>query len=396
MNSEHHIRLLFKKYLANECSAPEAAELIDIIQSGENKELIESLISQHFGNYAADELLYKAASEQLFKKLDLSTGNGAILIEPRRKPIYLKIAAAIVVMLAAYTAFYFLKPASASRSTVITAPQDDVLPGGNKATLVLSDGQQVELNNLQVGGIAEDKGVVIKKPADGQLAYYTSHNSKPSGLNTVKTPKGGQYQVILPDGSKVWLNAASSITYPAVFNALERRVTLTGEGYFEIVAMMKNNKKVPFIVESGKQKIEVLGTRFNVNAYDDETGIKTTLIEGKVKVVTENETVILKPSQEFNLRSEGISTKKVDVEPVIDWKNGDFIFADEDIKSIMRKIGRWYNVELVYESEIPNENLSGQISRSRNLSEVLRMLELSGDTKFRIENSTIYISHSKK
>ncbi|MBX2924012.1 MAG: FecR family protein [Chitinophagaceae bacterium] len=397
MNSEQHIRLLFKKYLANDCSASEAAELIDMIRSGENKVLIENLISQHLGNYAADESLYKAASEQLFKKLDLSAGSEEILIAPHRKPMYLKIAAAIVVMLAAYTTFYFLKSTAANRSTVITVPQDDVLPGGNKAILVLSDGHQVELNEMQVGkNIAEEEGVIIKKSADGQLAYHSGNNHKPGGLNTVKTPKGGQFQVILPDGSKVWLNAASSVTYPAVFNASERRVILTGEGYFEVATVMRNNKKVPFIVESGKQKIEVLGTRFNVNAYDDETGIKTTLIEGKVKVVTENETVILKPSQEFNLRAEGISTKKVDVEPVIDWKNGDFIFADEDIKSIMRKIGRWYNVELVYESEIPNENLSGQISRSRNLSDVLRMLELSGDTKFRIINNTIHISYSKK
>ena len=140
----------------------------------------------------------------------------------------------------------------------------------------------------------------------------------------------------------------------------------------------------------------MLGTKFNVNAYDDETGIKTTLIEGKVKVTTENETVILKPNQEFDLGAEGISTKKVDVEPAIDWKNGDFIFADENIQSIMRKLARWYNVKVVYDSEVPEESLSGQISRNRNLSEVLRMLELSGDTKFRIENDSVHISFHKK
>lgn len=392
---KHHqeIIILFRKYIDNQCTREEAQKLIDLIRSGENQQLLQSLLDQTFDKEAGNHLLYKSHTERIFKKLNLSA---VPEINPRRKPLYPKMAAAFIAILIGCIAFYLLQTKPADRPVAAIAPQD-VLPGGNKAILVLSDGHQVKLNDMQVGkNIAEEEGVIIKKSADGQLSYHSGNNHKPGGLNMVKTPKGGQFQVILPDGSKVWLNAASSITYPAVFNAAERRVILTGEGYFEIATVIRNNKKVPFIVESGKQKTEVLGTRFNINAYDDETGIKTTLIEGKVKVITENETVILKPSQEFNLRAEGISTKKVDVEPVIDWKNGDFIFADEDIKSIMRKIARWYNVELVYESEIPSENLSGQISRSRNLSDVLRMLELSGDTKFRIINNTIHISYYKK
>lgn len=396
MNSEQHISLLFKKYLLNDCTPEEAEELINYIRSGENQRLVESLLDQSLGQEGADQTLYKARTERIFKNLDLSKTHELLEeTKPPKKTMYLALAAAIAIILVTYATSHLVKTTPANQQATIAVLQD-VLPGGNKATLVLSDGKQFDLKDLRVGSIAEDAGVVIKKSADGQLAYPTSGSNKLSGLNTVKTPKGGQYQVILPDGSKVWLNAASSITYPAAFNAAERRVTLTGEGYFEITPMVKNKKKVPFIVETGKQKIEVLGTRFNVNAYDDETGIKTTLIEGKVKVVTDNETVILKPSQEFNLRAEGISTKKVDVEPAIDWKNGDFIFADEDIKSIMRKIARWYNVELVYESDIPEENLSGQISRNRNLSEVLRMLELSGDTKFKIESGVIHISRTKK
>lgn len=397
MNSEQRIGILFKKYLANDCTPEEAAELIDIIRSGEKKELIEKIIGQHLEDEPADRLNHDAATEKVFQKLELPGAVEPVIVKSSWTiPAYLKVAAAVLLIaVSSYITYTFLN--SSKKELPVASVAQDVAPGGNKATLLLSDGKEVVLSEMQVGKITEDGGTIIKKSADGQLAYITtSSSSNPNASNTVKTPKGGQYQVILPDGSKVWLNAASSITYPAAFSNNERRVKLTGEGYFEITTVLKHNKKVPFIVETGKQKIEVLGTRFNVNAYDDESGIKTTLIEGKVKVVTDNETVILKPNQEFNLRSEGISTKKVDVEPAIDWTNGDFIFAEENIKSIMRKVARWYNVELIYESDIPDENLSGQISRNRNLSEVLRMLALSSDTKFRIENGAVHISYEKK
>ena len=397
MKSEHRIKTLFKKYLVNDCTPEEAAELIDIIRSGTEKNMIKTLIHQQLEDENPGEFLYQVETKEVFKKLDLQDSE----IKSRRnffwmfRP-YLKVAAAVIVIIGlsviAYSVFLPAKKNIAADKII-----QDVAPGGNRAILFLSDGKQVDLDNLRVGNIAEEGGVIIKKSADGQLAYFITENSNSRiAVNTVKTPKGGQYQVILPDGSKVWLNAASSITYPASFSSGSRHVVLTGEGYFEIMPLIKNKKKVPFIVESGKQKIEVLGTRFNVNAYDDEKAIKTTLIEGKVKVTTENETVLLKPNQEFNLRSEGISTKNVDAETAIDWTNGDFIFAEEDVKSVMRKIARWYNVDVLYDSDIPDESLSGQISRNRNLSEVLRMLELSGDTKFKIENGTVHISYQGK
>lgn len=396
MNPRQAIEILLQKYLANEATPEEARQLIDLIRSGEHDAAIQAALHQSIDKDATDPLLYREQTDRIFKNLDLEVQEVPTVVLPiAKKPLYLKIAATIALILLGTAAFFTLRK-PASKEVPQQVALRDVLPGGNKATLVLSNGQQVELNNLQLGNVTEDAGAIIKKSADGQLVYATTSNNKLKGLNTVKTPRGGQYQVILPDGSKVWLNAASSITYPAVFNTSERRVILKGEGYFEIVTMMKDQKKVPFIVESGKQKIEVLGTRFNVNAYDDEGSIKTTLIEGKVKVTTENETVILKPRQEFNLRAEGISTKKVEIEPAIDWKNGDFIFVDEDIKSIMRKLARWYNVAVLYDSEMVIETISSaHISRSRNLSEVLRMLELSGNTKFRIENDTVHISYQK-
>lgn len=395
MNQHQHIATLFRKYINNECTAEEAAELMTLILSSRNKSYIQTLLDEYIDKNATDGILYRTQTDRIFQKLNLSYEAKPIEFNsPKPAHLFFKMAiAAILILVSGLTIYIFNTPQK--KNDIATVKQtEDVLPGGNKATLVLSDGQQINLGQPAAGSIAEAS--VVKKTTDGQPVYFAVKNNNLKGYNTVRTPRGGQFQVVLPDGSKVWLNAASSITYPAAFEAGERRVTLSGEAYFEITSQQHNNKKVPFIVESGNQKIEVLGTKFNVNAYDDEAGIKTTLIEGKVKVTTENETVILKPSQEFDLGADGISTKKVDVESAIDWKNGDFIFADENIQSIMRKIARWYNVDVVYDSEVPDESLSGQISRSRNLSEVLRMLELSGDTKFRIENGSVHISFHKK
>lgn len=394
MNHHQYIATLFRKYIDNECSPEEAEELMALMRFPRNRDYIQSLLGAQIDDDGADGTRYRAQTNRIFQKLNLGVDAKPFAIKSNKvTPRFVKIAAAVVLMVVAAWAILIFN-APKKKEIAAIKPVEDVLPGGNKATLVLPDGQLVNLAQPNSGNARE--GAVIKKTADGQLIYFAAKNNKLKGHNTIRTPRGGQYRVVLPDGSKVWLNAASSITYPAAFNVGERRVTLTGEAYFEITSLLRNNKKVPFVVETDHQKIEVLGTRFNVNAYNDETGTRTTLIEGKVKVTTENETVILKPNQEFDLGAEGISTKKVDVESAIDWKNGDFIFADENIRSIMRKISRWYNVAVVYDSEIPEESMSGQISRSRNLSEVLRMLELSGDTKFRIENGAVHISYHKK
>lgn len=395
MNHQQRIAALFRKYIKNECTAEEAAELMTFIRSSRNKSYIQTLLDEHIDKSATEDLQYRTQTDRIFQKLNLNIETKPVDFNPVKPThAFLKITIAVILILISGWTIYFFNNAPAEKNKITAKHAEDVLPGGNKATLVLSDGQQINLTQTSVNSSAES--TVVKKSNDGRLIYFAAKNSKLKGNNTVRTPRGGQYQVVLPDGSKVWLNAASSITYPAAFAAGERRVTLSGEAYFEITSLFRNNKKVPFVVESGSQKIEVLGTKFNVNAYEDETGIKTTLIEGKVRVTTENETVILKPNQEFDLGADGISTKKVDVESAIDWKNGDFIFADENIQSVMRKIGRWYSVDVVYDSEVPEASLSGQISRSRNLSEVLRMLELSGDTKFRIENGSVHISFNKK
>lgn len=276
-----------------------------------------------------------------------------------------------------------------------------ILPGGNKAVLTLSDGSNIELDGAANGNIATESGTTIEKTADGRLSYSSfaanppQPGSKPA-LNTITTPKGGQYQVILPDGTKVWLNASSSLRYPAVFTGQDRRVELTGEAYFEVA----KNKEKPFFVKSQKQEVEVLGTHFNINAYNDEERVKTTLMEGHVKVKLNNgKTALLKPGEQSQVL-DNIRVMPVEAGTAVEWKDGVFRFDDENIVSIMRQFSRWYDIDVVCQGDLSTACFVGQISKNNNLSQVLRLLTLTRSVRFKIEGKKVtvmpqYINASK-
>lgn len=382
MSNRAYVTNLFEKYVSNKCTEAELKELIEIIRAERNKTLVDELLSRHLDGETQIPLP-REVSERVLSRLHLQQDVVPVI---RRRSWLLKVAAAVFIIISCSALVYVFNVKPIQKD--VLSQVEDILPGGNRATLVLEDGSEVSLNDLKGAGVA---GVNSKATDEGFLEYEAVPLKK-GGVNIIKTPKGGQYAVKLPDGSKVWLNAASTLTYPAIFGDADRTVQLTGEAYFEVQPMHKKGKSISFFVETAKQRIEVLGTRFNVNAYDDGNGIKTTLIEGKVKVETETEAIILKPNQEFNLRADGVTTQQVDVETAVDWKNGDFIFAEEDLKNVMRKIARWYNVEVEYEEETGLRSIvSGQISRNRNLSEVLRMLELSGNSHFELKNNKIHV-----
>ena len=212
--------------------------------------------------------------------------------------------------------------------------------------------------------------------------------------NTINTPRGGQYKINLPDGTKVWLNAASSLTYPSQFTAKERRVELSGEAYFEVASQVltnsKGNSKIPFIVKTQNQEVEVIGTHFNVKAYNDDNDSETTLLEGKVKVVgysngvKSNEEKILNVGQSAIWNNGKIVIEAVNTEKAIAWKDGKFAFSGENIKDLMSNISRWYNVEVAYDGDVSEVNFEGSISRYETISEVLRKLELTGTVHFKI------------
>lgn len=244
----------------------------------------------------------------------------------------------------------------------------DVLPGGNKATLTLANGEIIDLNGSK-------NGVVV---SGEKISYLDGTNLASDkgkmALQTLTTPNGGQYQIVLEDGTKVWLNAASSLSYPASFSsANQRKVELVGEAYFEVA----HDKDKPFIVKSQTQTIEVLGTHFNINNYQDEGNTITTLVEGSVKVNTPSQQVILKPNQQSLVKKSNINVQQADLETSLAWKNGKIEFKDADIKSIMKQISRWYDIEVEYRGDIPKRKFDGSISRQSNLSVLLDILSFN-------------------
>ncbi|HWK05563.1 MAG TPA: FecR family protein [Puia sp.] len=268
--------------------------------------------------------------------------------------------------------------------------KNDVSPGGNKAVLTLADGSRIVLDSAHNGVLSQQGNSKVQKLDSGQLAYNTLHE-KPAGIvyNMLATPRGGQYQLVLPDGSKVWLNATSSLRFPTSFTGKDREVELTGEAYFEI----KGNKAMPFKVKvSRDMEVEVLGTHFNIMAYEDESAIKTTLLEGAVRVTKGGTSKMVKPGQQVQLNGKGELdvVGDVDVEEVVAWKNGYFQFHIADIETVMRQLTRWYDVDVSYEGKKPEGHFLGEISRNNNLSDVLKMLELNG-VHFRVEGKKLIV-----
>jgi len=268
-----------------------------------------------------------------------------------------------------------------------TAVTYDVAPGGNKAILTLSNGSKVMLNDSKNGLLATQAGALILKK--DSLLSYKSIAGKTDAVtyNTINTPNGGQYQLVLADGTRVWLNAASSLKFPTEFNGNNRTVELTGEAYFEVA----KDKHKPFNVKTANQTVQVLGTHFNVNSYTDEAVVKTTLLEGSVKVYSATASVLINPGQQALLSNNQLLVNKdPDVNEVIAWKNGMFQFNEADIQTIMRQIARWYDIDVEFKGKIPDYTYHGKISRNSNVSQVLKILELSG-IDFTIEGRKIIV-----
>ncbi|WP_316788354.1 FecR family protein [Pedobacter frigoris] len=322
-------------------------------------------------------------------------------IKPADKPAVTRklipaIAAAAVLLIAVSAGYLFMnKPEN--KSVPLTVKTSVIKPGGNNAVLTLASGKKIVLNDAATGELAEESGIIISKTADGQLVYtVTSEYSGKAGVNafnTIETPRGGQYQINLPDGTKVWLNAVSSLRFPARFSGNQRKVELSGEGYFEVA----HNKKMPFKVKTADQEVEVLGTHFNINSYPDETETMTTLLEGSVSVNSAIAgSAMLKPGQQSLLSGNNLKVAVADVDAAIAWKNGEFRFNDEKLESIMHKVSRWYNVEVVYQDDkLRTEPFGGVITRFAKVSELLKMLELTQEVKFKIENNTIVVMDGK-
>jgi transmembrane sensor len=307
------------------------------------------------------------------------------------------IAAASILLLIIAGYFLYNNQSSANQK-IIAANQQIISPGTNKALLILSDGTSIALDSAENGTIAHQGKLNIVKLANGQLIYQlgafspfekggagSAHDGTlRGGFNTMSTPRGGQYQLTLPDGTTVWLNAASSITYPVLFTENTRTVTISGEAFLDI----KKDKSKPFIVNTKNEKIQVLGTTFNINNYDDENISKTTLVDGAIKVNTS----VLQPGQQMqtNIITGKTNITKVDTDLAIAWKNGQFNFSGSSVETVMRQLSRWYNVEVEYKGKIPERRFGGKISRDVNLNEIISILNFN-DIKAKLNGRKIII-----
>lgn len=297
--------------------------------------------------------------------------------------------AAVAAVLALVAGLWVIRQAMPEKPVATAKTQTrDVAPGGNKALLTLADGKGIELDQVASGIVARQGSTEITKQQDGLVVYNNSAETVvPAGLNKVSTPRGGQYKVQLPDGSKVWLNASSSIGFPSVFPASERRVEITGEAYFEVT---KDSAR-PFTVRFNGSEVQVLGTSFNVMAYADEWVSKTTLVEGSVAIRNNGKRATLRPGEQAAvLPGGGIETAFKPVDEAVAWKEGLFYFKNAGVKDVMRQLSRWYDVKVDYRGEVPLRQFTGKVSRNVNLSEIVGMLRYAG-VNCRLDNGTILV-----
>lgn len=384
MKDQQQINSLFDKYLSGECSAQEVQELMNYFNA-EQSEVLQDRILREFEGLTFQNENEVALPDRVFEKIKARIGQ----VSPEKAPklLWTRWIAAAAILIIVGLGFYFYKPISVGEQQSVYL--NDIDPGKDGATLTLANGQKILIKDALAGNIATQAGVKISKTADGQIVYeLTSDNVDASQYNTITTSRGEQTQVRLPDGSVVFLNAASSLRFPTSFAKLkERRVELSGEGYFEVA----KDKAHPFIVKSDQQQIEVLGTHFNVSAYKDEQTVKTTLLEGSVRIASGQSKVVLRPGEQALNVSEKLSVTQVDADKAIAWKNSKFVFEDENIESIMRKLSRWYNVEVVYQDNVSDRTFTGSISRYDKISKILDKISYIEAVKFKIEGRRIIV-----
>jgi len=384
MTREEYLAL-YEKYLAGTATPDEVSHIMTYkdnfdfqypdIQDKENYEFIES---------------------RILNKLNHSTGKND---QKQRSFNSWRWPAAAAIFIILFAGLFFYMNNRVDESPVGKRPdlvkKQDVSPGGNKAVLTLANGKQIVLTDAANGTINQQGSITVKKLQNGKLQYVVqtgaTRDASPvsAEMNTITTPRGGQYQIVLADGTKVWLNAASSLKFPSAFNGNDRKVALTGEAYFEVA----KNKAKPFRVEFNHTQVEVLGTHFNIMAYPDEAETKTTLVEGSVCVSNDNGKQMLTPGHQAIITTSGnMRIVDADMEETLAWKNGFFIFHNSDIRQVMKQAERWYDVDVIYDGNIPDNRLGGRISKYKNISQLLKNIELASSIHFKVNGNKIIVS----
>lgn len=382
-DNKKQLRDILKKYLAGKATREEMDFLENYFEYFEDR---ENIIDQ----------LTETERLELEQKMEAAIFTKIKASRPVKRIVFYRLAAAAVVigiLISAGLYFYLGSPnhqLTVAKSSEVSRPQNDIEPGGNKAVLILGDGSQINLDESHLGNISQQGNAIVSKTGDGQVVYNLLHEGEKNAVinnNTIQTPVGGEYQVTLPDGTKVWLNSSSSLEFPTAFTGKERVVKLSGEGYFEVA----KNAAMPFKVKVNDVEVKVLGTHFNIMAYADEGVMKTTLLEGSVHITKGESNKILVPGQQARTGSDDkIDVIKADVESAVAWKNGYFKFDKDGIQTVMRQLARWYDMEVVYAGNIPGDKFSGKIRRNVKASKALEFLGQTG-LRFIIQGKKVTI-----
>lgn len=376
---DDRLKYLIDKFNIGKINYREHDELLDLLARPHNKEFANEFFAESWNRFSPNEvnLLEIEPSQQLEKIFNQNN-------KPKNRVLlnYIKYAAAASIIFFCFIFLYRSTTNPAKQQMVSSAILTDLEPGKNQATLTLTNNQKIILDDSKSGIISETSNLIIKKNNHDEIVIETKQGVALNGLNTISTPKGGQFTIILPDKSKVYLNSETTLTFPTEFKPDERKVSLDGEAYFEVA----KNKTRPFFVETNEMTIQVLGTHFNVYAYQSEPLKSTVLVEGSIKISTATISKTVAPGEQADVKkgAEGIHLHPADIEQVLAWKNGYFLFIDKDLKTIMRSLSRWYNFDIKYGKSFKNEIFTGTISRSQNISEILKIFETTGTVKFKI------------
>lgn len=400
MIDSSRINLLLNRYADGDISKPEFDELISFIQSPENVEEFSSAVDSLYFDGEQTSFHSRQQEEAIFQKL-LASRPTAQIVPLSHIKLWVRYAAAAIVLLFCAVGIY-LYTFSGIQYSKLTG--NDITPAKDKAYLLMSDGARINLDNLAQGQTLKKNGMTISRSKDGYFSYSIADSLSRELESTLVTPRGGHYQIKLPDGTKVWLNSESSLSFPTKFSNLARTVRLQGEAYFEVAKKYKGKNKanssgrLPFHVLTAKQRVDVLGTHFNIRAYAGESPAATTLVEGAVSVNIldarggVSASSVLSPGQQGINNGESIKVQSVDIEEQMAWKNGLFVFKGKSLVLIMKEVSRWYDVDVVFENESLKRNtFSGSTSRFEDISALLEVLETTGSVHFKVEGRRVIV-----
>lgn len=384
--NENNISELVEKFLSGRATAEEEQRLLDWYRSADHTEIKVGIKSEQELN---------DIRQRIHKNLLAHVAKNNVPVIGRRKNYYRIAIAAVLIFLVAGAWFVFRNNnLSKPGNNNVTAKVNDIpAPTNTRAVITLGNGSKVYIDSAGNGTLAQESNVEVVKNADGEISYQLAGNGNKREeiqYNTLFNPRGSKViSLTLSDGTKVWLNSESSLKYPTAFNGNKREVQITGEAYFEVA----HDAAKPFYVAKGNMQVQVLGTHFNVNAYDDENAIRITLLEGSVVVNNESSTIKIKPGEQAVAKNSLLSVNhSPNVDEVMAWKNGLFQMNNADVASIMREISRWYNVDVTYQGSVPTGHISGKVPRSTNLSSVLKVFEYSG-IKLSIQDRKIIVKN---